>query len=215
MTYRFEAEVRRALSVRDAKSPVVYEDDGDGNYRIEIEAVSKARRMGATGLDLAPPIRTPLRQAEPRDMTAGEIATEMGTATAGAATGIASGAVGLPGDFAALLYGGYKALFPNQDETRGQAFVNAVETVSNAAGTEAALNLINSVIPVESMTPELRDAFEQAQTAGTFVGLGKAGKAAVKGAKKTLKGAPERVRARETGTGVTLNAGGSDESEAM
>lgn len=162
------------------------------------------------GSDISPtesPLRSEMQQAEPRDMTAGEIATEMGTATAGAATGVAAGAVGLPGDFAALLYGGYKALFPNQDETRGQAFVNAVETVSNAAGTEAALNLINSVIPVESMTPELRDAFEQSQTAGTFVGLGKAGKAATAGVKEFIKEAPARVAARQADTSVTLGAG--------
>jgi len=165
------------------------------------------RRMGATGMNLQPPIRTPMQQAEPRDMTAGEAAAEIGTATAGLATGAVAGAVGLPGDIASLLYGSYKAAFPGQDEGRAEAFVKGVETVSNAAGSEAALNLINSVIPIESMNPEMREAYEQAQTAGTFVGMGKATKGATAATKEFIAGAPARVAARETDTGVTLAAG--------
>lgn len=165
------------------------------------------QRMGATGMNLRPPIRTPLQQAEPLDMTAGEAAAEIGTATAGMATGAVAGAVGLPGDIASLLYGSYKAAFPGQDEGRAEAFVKGIETVSNAAGSEAALNLINSVIPVESMNPQMRAAYDQAQTAGTFVGLGKAGKAATAGVKQFIADAPARVAAREADTGVTLAAG--------
>jgi len=207
MTYNFEKEMRRALDIRETNQPFVYDTDEDGNTRIEHEAVSKQRRMGATGMDLKPPIRTPMQQAELRDMTAGEAAAEIGTTTAGLASGAVAGAVGLPGDFASLLYGSYKAAFPGQDEGRAEAFIKGVETVSNSVGSEAALNLINSVIPVESMNPEMLEAYEQAQTAGTFVGLGKAGKAATAGAKKFIADAPARVAAREADTGVALGAG--------
>lgn len=153
------------------------------------------------------PLRAPMRQAEPRDMTAGEAAAEIGTATAGLATGAVAGAAGMIGDAAGLGYGAYKFAFPDADEGRLMSFANAVENVSNTVGSEAALNLINSVVPVESMPPEMREAYEQAQTAGTFVGLGKAGKAATAGAKQFIADAPARVRAREADTSVTLAAG--------
>jgi len=195
-----------------------YAEDEKGISRLIVKAGEalggdpelRGRMTVPAGSAISPteaPLRAPMRQAERRDMTMGEAASEIGTATAGLATGAVAGAAGLPGDFAALLGGAYKAAFPDEGEGRIDAFVNAVDTISQTAGSEAALNYINSVIPVEAMSPGMREAYEQAQTVGTFVGLGKAGKAATGAATQFVKDAPARVAAREADASVTLGMG--------
>ena len=132
----------------------------------------------------------------------------MGT-MGGFVPGKVAGAIGAPGDIAALVTGLYKAAFPDADQGRLDAFIQQVEEVSNKFGSGATLGFLDDWATDAGIPEDVKQGFMQGAEVGSLFGFGAGAKATGKGVaaagKAYAEGAPARIA--ERAEGVTLGAG--------
>lgn len=171
-------------------------------------------RMGATGLDLAPPIQTPLKTGEAQ--TKEQTAKEFGPALAGVATGPAVGAAEVVDLGLGLVKGAYKAAFPDADEGRFESFMQTLGDQFESGYGEGARSFILDMGKRAGYDEEQLNVMDEGITAGSFYGYGRAGKAAIKAAPKgvsalgdAVEGAGDAAKARmaDADGSVTLTSG--------
>ena len=146
-----------------------------------------------------------LSQAAGAPVTEAEVAGTM----AGFVPGKIAGAIGAPGDIAALATGIYKAAFPEPEQGRLEAFITQVEEISNKFGSGATLGFLDDWATQSGISEEAKQGFLQGAEVGSFFGFGQGAKATGKGVvaagKAVVEGAPARIA--ERGEGVTLGMG--------
>lgn len=177
----------------------------------------KMRPVPTPGL----PVREPMRQAEPQDKGVAGALADIPVAAAGMAKGALEGTMGLPGDFYALGKGFYSAAFPEEGETRSEAFGRAIDEASQKFGAEAVRSIIDPVLlPMArkaGMSEEDIQLLQQGADVGQFVevpGVGLAVRAGVKAAPgmaskagDVVEGMGEAAKARMGEGGVELGSG--------
>ena len=177
----------------------------------------KMRRVPTPGL----PVREPMRQAEPQDKGVAGALADIPVAAAGMAKGAVEGTAGLPGDIYALGKGLYSAAFPEEGETRSEAFGRAIDEASQNFGAEAVRSIIDPVLlPMArkaGMSEEDIQLLQQGADVGQFVevpGVGLAVRAGVKAAPgmaskagDVVEGMGEAAKARMGEGGATLTSG--------
>ena len=143
-----------------------------------------------------------LSQAAGAPVTEAEVAGTM----AGFVPGKIAGAIGAPGDIAALATGIYKAAFPDPEQGRLEAFITQVEEISNKFGSGATLGFLDDWATQSGISEEAKQGFLQGAEVGSFFGFGQGAKATGKGVvaagKAVVEGAPARLE--EAKSGVTL-----------
>jgi hypothetical protein len=167
-------------------------------------------RMGATGLDLEPPIQTPLQTGEPQ--TKEQTAKEFVPALAGAATGPAVGAAEVVDLGLGLVKGAYKAAFPDADEGRFESFMQTLGDQFESGYGEGARSMILDIGRRAGYDEEQLKVMDEGITAGSFFGYGGAVKAAPKVASAigdAVEGAGDAAKARmaDADGSVTLTSG--------
>lgn len=150
-------------------------------------------------------LRAPLLQAEPQSIQ--QTIDDIIPTGTGLLSGAASATIGLPGDIVALGKGLYSAVFPDEDETRAEAFINDVDQISGKYGSEAVKGVFRDLAAKAGIEGE---ALEDAISVGEFGSLGgivnKApdiGKGIARAASDYASGAEARIAERATGTTLT------------
>ena len=152
----------------------------------------------------------------------GERLTEVGgdiAQTAGSlATGVAAGAVGLPGDLASLIGGLSSALFPG-DKPRIEAAVDTMTKISETVGSEKFLNIYRDFVNESELSSEDKQMMLDAAETGSFLSIPGAGIAAAKskdvireGISEAGKAADARLAADAGGTTLSM---GVDPTKAI
>ncbi|MBV28051.1 MAG: hypothetical protein CMQ13_08290 [Gammaproteobacteria bacterium] len=134
-------------------------------------------------------------------------------AVGSAAAGLASGAVGIPGDLAALAGGLASAMFPG-DQGRIEAATDTMTKISEAVGSERFLGLYRDFVNNSDFDDEDKKMMLDVAEGSSFFSVPGAGtiaatsRGAIKeGVVAAGKAADERIAERAADTGVTLAAG--------
>ena len=134
-------------------------------------------------------------------------------AVGSAAAGLASGAVGIPGDLAALAGGLASAMFPG-DQGRIEAASETLTKISEAAGSELFLGLYRDLVNNSDASPEDKKMMLDVAEGSSFFSVPGAGTVAAtsrgaikEGVVAAGKAADERIAERAADTTVTLTAG--------
>jgi len=134
-------------------------------------------------------------------------------AVGSAAAGLASGAVGIPGDLAALAGGLASAMFPG-DQGRIEAATDTMTKISEAVGSERFLGLYRDFVNNSDFDDEDKKMMLDVAEGSSFFSVPGAGtiaatsRGAIKeGVVAAGKAADERIAGRTADTGVTLTAG--------
>jgi hypothetical protein len=185
----------------------VFVEDENGYNRLTTEANVEAQALGPAemfGAGAKPDIYA-LSQAAGAPVTEAEVGGTM----AGFVPGKIAGAIGAPGDIAALATGIYKAAFPDPEQGRLEAFITQVEEISNKFGSGATLGFLDDWATQSGISEEAKQGFLQGAEVGSFFGFGQGAKATGKGVvaagKAVVEGAPARIAERQQG--VTLGMG--------
>ena len=185
----------------------VFVEDENGYNRLTTEANVEAQALGPAemfGAGAKPDIYA-LSQAAGAPVTEAEVGGTM----AGFVPGKIAGAIGAPGDIAALATGIYKAAFPEPEQGRLDAFITQVEEISNKFGSGATLGFLDDWATQSGISEEAKQGFLQGAELGSFFGFGQGAKATGKGVvaagKAVVEGAPARIAERQQG--VTLGMG--------
>ena len=185
----------------------VFVEDENGYNRLTTEANVEAQALGPAemfGAGAKPDIYA-LSQAAGAPVTEAEVGGTM----AGFVPGKIAGAIGAPGDIAALATGIYKAAFPEPEQGRLEAFITQVEEISNKFGSGATLGFLDDWATQSGISEEAKQGFLQGAELGSFFGFGQGAKATGKGVvaagKAVVEGAPARIAERQQG--VTLGMG--------
>ena len=152
------------------------------------ETVSAPRRLGATGLDLKVPIRTPLRQAE--GQTFAETKEQIVPSTIGMVAGPVVGALETVDLAIGLAEGAYKAAFPEADQTRFEGFLDGVIEQFDEGYGEAARKSLLEMGKEAGYSQEQLDVMDEGIFAGSLIGAGGLVKATTK---KAVKGTAREV----------------------
>ncbi len=177
----------------------------------------KMRPVPTPGL----PVREPMRQAEPQDKGVAGALADIPVAAAGITKGAVEATAGLPGDIYALGKGLYSAAFPEEGETRSEAFGRAIDEASKKFGAEAVRSIIDPVLlPMArkaGMSEEDIQLLQEGADVGQFAevpGVGLAVRAGVKAAPgmarkagDVVEGMGEAAKARMGEGGVELGSG--------
>ena len=134
-------------------------------------------------------------------------------AVGSAAAGLASGAVGIPGDLAALAGGLASAMFPG-DQSRIEAATDTMTKISEAVGSERFLGLYRDFVNNSDFDDDDKKMMLDVAEGSSFFSLPGAGTVAAtsrgaikEGVVAAGKAADERIAERAADTGVTLTAG--------
>ena len=185
----------------------VYRDEDTG----AIIARPQQVRLGATGFDLAPPLRTPMNQAE--GQTFEETKQDIIPTAVGLASGATAATLGTLQDIGGFIYGAGKAMTAEEGE-RLETFLTTAQEVSDKYGSGAVRGFVMDKAREAGLDDRQMETLEQAFTVGEFGGIGGLVKGAVtKGPQmlsKTgdlIEGAGDAAKARMAEGGVTLNSG--------
>ena len=159
--------------------------------------VAQTVRMGATGLDLTPPIQTPLKTGEAQ--TSSQTAKELGPVLAGVGAGPAVG-IGEVIDLGlGVLKGAYNAVNPDADQGRFEAFMTTLGEQFESGAGEGVRSIVLNLGQRAGLDEEQMEVLDEGITAGSFFGYGGAAKAAPKIAAKlgdAIEGAGDAAKAR-------------------
>lgn len=168
-------------------------------------------RMGATGMDLQPPIRREMRQAE--GQTLEETASQIVPTAVGLAGGATAATLGTLQDIGGLIYGGAKAMGAEEGE-KLQTFLDTATEISDNYGSGAVKGYIRQQAEEAGLDEAQLQVLDEAMMAGEFGGIGGLAKAAVtKGpqmlskAGDVVEGAGDAAKARMAEGGATLTSG--------
>lgn len=155
----------------------------------------------------------PGADAPQTDNTVMEGLADLPKAVGSAAAGLASGAVGIPGDLAALTGGLASAMFPG-DQSRIEAATDTMTKISEAVGSERFLGLYRDFVNNSDFDDEDKKMMLDVAEGGSFLSVPGVGTAAAasrgaikQGVVAAGKAADERIAERAADTGVTLTAG--------
>jgi len=193
----------------------LYSNGGTAEMHRGEDGMAKARpqqvRMGATGMDLQPPIRREMRQAE--GQTLGETASQIVPTAVGLAGGATAATLGTLQDIGGLIYGGAKAMGAEEGE-RLQTFLDTATEISDKYGSGAVKGYIRQQAEEAGLDEAQLQVLDEAMMAGEFGGIGGLAKTAVtKGpqmlskAGDVVEGAGDAAKARMAEGGTTLTSG--------
>ena len=168
-------------------------------------------RMGATGMDLQPPIRRPLSQAEPQTLE--QTKRDIVPTLVGLPAGATAATLGTLQDIAGLIYGGAKAMGAEEGQ-KMQTFLDTAGEISDKYGSGAVKGYVRQKAEEAGLDDDQLKVLDEAMMAGEFGGIGGMAKAAVtKGpqmlskAGDMVEGAGDAAKARMAEGGVTLTSG--------
>lgn len=168
-------------------------------------------RMGATGMDLQPPIRRELSQAEPQTLE--QTKKDVVPTLVGLPAGAAAATLGTLQDIAGLIYGGAKAMGAEEGQ-KMQTFLDTAGEISDKYGSGAVKGYVRQKAEEAGLDDDQLKVLDEAMMAGEFGGISGMAKAAVtKGpqmlskAGDMVEGAGDAAKARMAEGGVTLTSG--------
>lgn len=178
-----EKEIMRVLDLHELGKSIYAKPGDDGISRADFVR-SEPQRMGATGMDLQPPIRSPLQQAEPQTLE--ETKQDLPAVAAGVTTGPLVGTAEAADLALGLVKGAYKSINPGADETRMGAFLSGITEQFESGYGEAARSMLLDMGRKAGYSQDQIDAMDEAITAGSLFGIGGAVKQAPKMISKGL-----------------------------
>ena len=168
-------------------------------------------RMGATGMNLQPPIRRELSQAEPQ--TFEQTKKDIVPTLVGLPAGATAATLGTLQDIAGLIYGGVKAMGAEEGQ-KMQTFLDTAGEISDKYGSGAVKGYIRQKAEEAGLDDDQLKVLDEAMMIGEFGGIGGMAKAAVtKGpqmlskAGDMVEGAGDAAKARMAEGGATLTSG--------
>jgi len=168
-------------------------------------------RMGATGMDLQPPIRRELSQAEPQTLE--QTKKDIVPTLVGLPAGATAATLGTLQDIAGLIYGGVKAMGAEEGQ-KMQTFLDTAGEISDKYGSGAVKGYVRQKAEEAGLDDDQLKVLDEAMMAGEFGGIGGLAKAAVTKGPQALskagdmvEGAGDAAKARMAEGGVTLTSG--------
>ncbi len=147
-------------------------------------------RMGATGMDLQPPIRRELSQAEPQ--TFEQTKKDIVPTLVGLPAGATAATLGTLQDIAGLIYGGVKAMGAEEGQ-KMQTFLDTAGEISDKYGSGAVKGYIRQKAEEAGLDEDQLKVLDEAMMIGEFGGIGGMVKAAVTKGPQALSKAGDMV----------------------
>jgi len=147
-------------------------------------------RMGATGMDLQPPIRRELSQAEPQ--TFEQTKKDIVPTLVGLPAGATAATLGTLQDIAGLIYGGAKAMGAEEGQ-KMQTFLDTAGEISDKYGSGAVKGYVRQKAEEAGLDDDQLKVLDEAMMAGEFGGIGGLAKAAVTKGPQMLNKAGDMV----------------------
>ena len=147
-------------------------------------------RMGATGMDLQPPIRRELSQAEPQTLE--QTKKDIVPTLVGLPAGAAAATLGTLQDIAGLIYGGAKAMGAEEGQ-KMQTFLDTAGEISDKYGSGAVKGYVRQKAEEAGLDEGQLKVLDEAMMIGEFGGIGGMAKAAVTKGPQALSKAGDMV----------------------